>query len=617
MTDNTEDSIIQLWNDPESKIRFLEWSLHGQEWQASIPYSPKDPRQLKEIIRIETLLKNSGYKLKRTTDKEGQNALVIHHLGEKARISKLLHEHGAVSGMGYMLQHPLHALKSVVAGTHRATDKGLDFFHDPAHANGLMFIAAEIALLFAGTSNRHGGILHPKNLLQSVAGGLWLSQSAAYLFLAEKGDTRIFNGLKKEISKSDGHLADFEQLEHAPIIGNKKPSNILSKLKGRIEDHPIEFGAIINCLGMGVFMAHAVLEKKFNQKLLSEASKYSAADIESATKYLKKGFKHDIRGALTSTFAWAFLLVPTKEHQEKAETGIGRLKQSFEENPQTVTGIMAIASSTQRLIGAIHKGNKLQKIGEALYIPGDLMLLFTKNNEYGNSRQGSWDILYDSVAQYINHLPIVTSPQSQNKFVEHVAKYLAKQSVALSRNAGEAINEAEEATRFEAEIGSRIDTKQEQRFDMFIGAANRLISRFPSEKRSNVVNILIKTLPELKGVEAEPETLRKVLHTSRHNIATPEGGFPSRMEEVGFEIADIVFAIPGQSAGNNAIILYEALKGQMRSTPNGHETLEQQMVKSAQQRVHGQNQDHAPQPEVLTAHLQYLSSDSPAMTLSG
>lgn len=659
-------STLQIWDDPESKISFLETVMHGKNWKTDLHFPAIDTARIRRMVEIKEHLITKGYEVEQISHQDGHQILRVSHHETPQDLGRLFHDYGLVTGTAHIIQQPFVAAKDVAIDVAHRLQQGLNYIKDPARANGLIFLTSEAFITASSLGAKDGKWSDPKNLLLSVAGSLFLSQSATYLFLAKKGNERVMDDFTARLNDAKQHLGDsiLPELASVAPVNAKKSTGLVNRISDFFNAYPIQIGAMANNLGMVAFLGAFFLERKFqNQYLINlgeegiasakalyqggfgaladkeavKAAQYVVDGLEKvktpaqkvasgmlksveskptelqalkeqasafliaakaphAENYLKKGYWLDSAGALSSILAWTFMLLPPKVTKEKSSNPIVHLWQSLREEPQKLTSAMALGSSSLRLLGSRERDNMLQTIGEAVYIPGDLMLWFTKNNEYGHSSSGNHDSLLKSATMTLNQLPVIMSAEREQSFLSEVATYLAKQSHALTHS-GEILPDRElaiKAAEMEAAMKPMLKHEGTRRFDLMVGVANRLLSQFEVSQRPVVADKLAAAISSFKGVEAEPSTIRPRLMGHSNKIAASSTSPLLSLNQVSKEIADLVFTIPGPHAAENASKLYEALSPLLKPHCAPHQHLDDVMTDVATQSL-----GHKPQPVAL------------------
>ena len=580
MNQTTNITSIDAWSDPESQIRFLEETLHGKDWRARIEYGAGEQQAMQTA---QGLYEKRGYLVRKTSDGA---SLELHHLGDGTRAMSVLSEAGTLRGLGKLVANPSIAIKEYGHTLGRAVKWLDDSIHDPARANGVINMTSEYFLYQAGNSKKKNGKgvvtqegtwRSPKNFLQSISGLLFLGQSLIYAFAAKSNDDVALGHLQEKLDTSRQYGRDITDLRFDPTTDKDKPSawNSFTKFLGK---YPVQIGAIFNDLGMIAYAGHAIAQRKWEKNILAGTADPSVKTndpdrIKTAKKYTEgkfPGFMKDIAGACTSLVAWALLLLPRKPRDEATRKNhegnvFASTWDAFRENPQGLSGAMTLVSSSLRLMGARDKDSPMQKIGETIYIGGDIALMFTHNDEYGGEKTKDISALARKIAIYVNELPVVFGPQSQQQFVRDITEYLKQKSLQELDGKPEKIklsmaevNERSEhlARAVMKKIGAR------DHLDHLTDKIAELANYFPAAQQSAVEAALIQTLTQLPWVKASPTEIRSAMEASpfiartNHTPAIP----PKEMTELSKPVAELLATIKGIDMGGSAAAIQRALK---------------------------------------------------------
>lgn len=547
----TEKRAIHLFDNPESKIRFLEMVYGDKEWTAKVHVPPYIVQSDRQISRLETQLHKANIRYSKTRDADGYLIYDLHHAGTQPNLLRFFKKHGLTAGVGYSISHPLGAAKELFRGIGDGLEAAKGYVGDPARANGLIFLTAEAFLIMAAGGNKHGKWTDPKNFLQGTAGTLFASQSAAYLFWAKRGDERIASDLAHQLSPTDTAFQplNWDKLAHKRDLSEREPSSALGKTRKYLEDHPIQTGALLNNAGMLAYISHAVLERRHQQQILQHDP-----TNHHAQKYISKGFRWGVGGSLVSILGWSALLLEPKEYDGKS-SGLGELWGKWRENPQMLTAGTSLASSSLRLVEAIHKKNKPQMIGESIYIPGDILLFFVKNHEYGNSRNGDYSGLITRVAQFMCDLPVVLDEANQQALLEQTAHYLARQSHALDDKLQNTIEE--DAQTLLEGLKERCSAHWSQRFEAVCQVAAELVALYPPEQRAEMQARLSQTLSTLPAIHASQSAIAENMQRSLAMAAPPAS--PPSEEALARACHAVLAALPVSVHAEYALALHDAV----------------------------------------------------------
>ncbi len=570
-------SQIHIFDDPESKISFLETTFDDKDWRTNIVYPNNDQKSLLQRAQVKEKLQKRGYAVSDSIDAHGQHVLTIHHFGEGSKTSDVFRELGLAKGTLHTITHPALPLGDMLNAGKSAGHLIKDTLSDPARANGLVYITAEIFLTLAGLGNKDTGkakasfferMKQPRNFLQSLAGAFFLSQSLIFFAFARNNEDQAMDAIKKKTQHpSDPNTHDTSQLAFNPEHDAPK-NNIGSNLTRIVQKYPIQIGALFNDLGMVAYIGHAYFNRKHHLK---------TPHLPESANYIKKGFGRDIGGAITSLVAWTLLLIPSKKKDPKTEpkheessNPISGLINHFKENPEHGTGLLTVASSTQRLLGGISKGNRLQVIGESIYLPGDFFLLFTKNSEYGGDNKQNTEVLAKKLAEHFNAMPNLMGPEAQQQLASSAATFLRDNAIYEKsqhhKNKGQTVQELDAQAKELAHATLRIlRATQNERFEHFAEVVAKLVHKFPETQRTQITAALSQTLSQLEWVHAKPAEIQALVQHSLTHTPVASAYRPMKnINDISHEVNELSEVIPGINAGQSGSVIYDTLLPFMR-----------------------------------------------------
>ncbi len=571
----------------DSRLQFLEEVLPNKDWRTSIVFQDSSDTSLARLAEMKAMLEQRRYIVNIAHDDRQRPLLQIHHIGRDTTLLSILQERGIGSATKYMAAHPGAMLGKAGDGIVKTAR---ELSSDPARLNGFAFTLAELFLTSAGLFNKKDPI--PKNmmplrkranLLQSIAGSLFLGQSLTYLLLARSNDEMTMDQIRGKVNE---RLKSGSPIEHIGYNAqaDKPDSGPLGQLSSFIRKYPIQIGAMFNVTGMFVYIGHVLTEKKlFSQVQHMKVEDLAALNSKSpqamakatvylkeAVKYIDRGWKFGIAGCVASIVAWSMLLLPHKQKKEaekkKREVGdfIGHLK----DNPQLITGSMAVTSSTLRLIEGIAKRNPVQIIGEGIYIPGDLLLMLIHNDEYGEGSKGQ-DKLVKRLSEYMHQLPVALGPQSQKDFVTHLGEYLQDKAIADTsllppeqRVTPEQI--AQDTQRLVNNLRLKLSQLHDTPFDLLVDNAVRVVNHYPPELRAPLRDRMAETLAQLPQVRASVAELQAALE--QHVPIRTET--PIAPRDLAGDIGALSSTVPQSNVAKNALLLKDMLaEFTTRATP--------------------------------------------------
>jgi hypothetical protein len=600
-------AMIASWERPEEELRFLKETLKDKDWRAEIIYPANQPAAQLQSQRMQRTLEDQGYLVNSIITDKGETILKIHHLGVDSKLRDIARETSLSGTLTQIARHPLIPLRNTLQITQNAIDKLDDVVKDPAQANGLIFTVAEGFLTFAGLGNKSGQkesfwtkIKQPRNYLQSLAGGLYLGQSLTYLTLAKSNDQRSFDQLKHKVAQISGQDASLLDLHYTPQT-DKPKHGAFEKIGDYLKKYPIQIGAAMNDLGMVAYMGHAIFTRRYFRQNphLPDAVKYAGT----GGFWSGKGFWRDIGGGITSIVAWSLMLLPSRKKDAassptaEAEKPLGtKLVDYFKDNPETGTGILTMASSAQRLMGSRAKRNPIQVIGESIYLPGDFLLLFTKNSEYSDHTQHNREKLAAKIANFVDRLPVVMGPAAQHEFVTSITNYLRDKTLAdQAGKSGEEVIPVEEldmrTTQLAKTIEKNLREKKNNDLDHLAESTAALLFKFPAPLRSQLQSQLTQVLSQMSWIHATPEELHHAIDEVPAPVQSQAIRLPA-MRELSQNVGKIATTVRNIDKAATVSALYEVLRHHI--TPSFQP--QPQIISATSVHLGATHQPHQPTP---------------------
>ncbi|MEJ0010610.1 MAG: hypothetical protein WDN72_09035 [Alphaproteobacteria bacterium] len=599
-------STYVVYDDPDSKIQFLEETLRGKDWHATILYPDHNEASLQKRIAAQTGLEQRGYLVQPGQDDCGHYTLSIHHLGEGARPSEIYRELGLARGTMHMGSHPILPLRYLLSSGQHAMTWIEDVLHDPAQANGFINLIAEGFLFLGGAidkSKRSIDYRSPARArsghLQTLSASLFFLQSFIYLFIAKNNEQITVAELRRKVEEAQHTGADPTQIRFDAAHDGPK-HDIGHAITGFIRKYPVQLGALFNDLGMIAYGAHAFHERSWKSTFLAESADRPltpelAADREAAGKYVNgswTGFHKDMLGATLSFFAWPLLMLPRKETDEatrKAHEGhpMAQAWDAFRADPERLAGAMTIGASASRLMGAQSKNNLLQSLGEGTYVGGDISLMFTKNDHYGSDILHHVDKLAGKLAQYIETLPVVLGPESQKHMALNMSNFVLEKNLAEEADKNpkqrhltrDELNER--SARLAQAVLVRLEPEANSAMLRLAEAANAIIERFPEETRPQVQEKLLAALSAQPGIHASAAEIEAATRNAIKPLHPPRRTKLVQMKDIGNEVAELAFSVPGLDTGRIASTLYDALSPFLRTQPSDRRHLDSALTQQA------------------------------------
>lgn len=256
------------------------------------------------------------------------------------------------------------------------------------------------------------------------------------------------------------------------------------------------------------------------------------------------------------------MMMPPKEYEHISDNPLVAAYQKFRENPKIVTSVLTVGASTQRFLGARDKRNLLQQIGEGLYIPGDALLMFIDNHDYGEAIKPDDPRIMDGVAHMLETMPLVMSPDRLERTLRNTAKHVADELNALREKQSKTAEQPTEPNHTDViyqALKERVESAVNQQFHQLIGAARHIAMLFPNEDRAAVTQQLAETVSQMQGVDADTKDILRWISAAYGNGQAPTTRRPATIEQLQSPMELLAQATPEVYHAHNLAMLHQAL----------------------------------------------------------
>ena len=230
---------------------------------------------------------------------------------------------------------------------------------------------------------------------------------------------------------------------------------------------------------------------------------------------------------------------------------------------------MTLLASSQRMVGAIHKRNPYSITGEAIYIGGDLALMFTDSHTYGGNEMNIQK-LSTNIASHVNGLPLILGPSAQEKFVKNTVKFLLDKSMAeINANPSEK-NPKWETLKSRADaltqvLDRQIHHQQGEHYDHVSDLIADMVVKFPKAQRPEAKKRLAAALEQMPWLHATPTEINEVLNKSLAKLPVHTPSKAPELTDFKKDIVELVSVIPGTDIGAAAAALHDALDAAIKA----------------------------------------------------
>lgn len=579
--------IISIYNDPESKVHFLETLLDGKDWSANIIISdkllPSNVNKEQYAKKLEEKFTKEGFSSEIKQDEHGHVLLHLHHIGDDTSFHSTIEKMGLIKGTGYALTHLNAPLSKALSQAYHYAEY---IIKEPARLFSGIFLLGDVMLIASGAKAKGKAdsgyfiqrqienikaLKNPENALQSTAGILALMQSLIFIKYANNGSELAYDELKTRFNA--GKKTGVDPLNITQWANDSNASS--SELTTALKRHPIEAGALSQIFGQVAFAGANLID--LNKK--SKAHVHTPEEI--------KGLHFNIMSALISISSWFMFMKNPQHHEQKADWNSAPLTrgwQEFEEHPERFASITTAAASMMGLWGAIKKGNKPQQYAEGLWLIGDAVLFFTKKNHYGNVAARLEEPMIHAATQFIGEIPIALGSNATKQFVKDLSKVLAEKSIKeniekkhIQLSANDFKNQITElSTAIELGVHDNL-AKNHSHYDKLINQSARLIERFDSNKRDDIAQALSSSLSAATGVYASKEEIATSLKSAINAQLSIGASPPLTLKDLLPNIRTIVSATGSMSATFIGLAVYEAIAPHIQTSRNDIEYLNNKM----------------------------------------
>lgn len=616
--------MIRIWDDPESRIHFLETVLKKKEWEAVVyhpdfaPDGTQKPDAATPLPELARKLADKGYHTTLGRDDNGIPILKVKHFGSDTSLASSIKELGFAKGMTHKLANIGEPLGNAMQKT---ADMAKYIASDKARLIGGLYMVGDLILIFAGLGNKkdantagHGFanvLKDPANLLQSTAGVLATIQSLIYMGYAKEGSEAVYSDLMKQVTAAREQGRDPLDTGAWQTKTQGGPKGLFGLPHKVLKDYPIQLGALTQVAGQVALMASGGIRLK-----------RTTSDMGPDAASMRRGAIQDMLTATTSVMGWS-LLTKTKSEKIAKEDKLPwsnpkRVWQEMSEKPNQFASGFLSAATLSGIAAGRAKGNNIQTMGNLTYLLGDGILFMTNSEHYGAAGMGNTAVLAEAAERFIKESPAIFGEKEQAQFVQQLADHLAERSLhdeAKKQKRNVAVDE--KAVRALSErIASGLNAKLPRVNDRANEAAARIanvVKTFHPSVGDRITDALCDSIVALPGVAIGKEELKShvVRHTEYAKDTPPQ---QVKMDDVAKPIADLLFSIPGAATPEAASKIYDAVNAHIRPDPKGVERLEETINRTAMQdiaaasRAQGHGQSAPPPSSQAGAHTAALTA---------
>lgn len=607
---------ISVFDDPQSRVRYLETLLHGQDWRANIVIPPGSvPDPAAHAAQLEQELQHKGMYTSITHDPDGFVTLHLHQFGSNSDLHATFEELGLVQGTA-------HNLGNIGTGLSNGLRSSIDFVDyvvkEPGRLFSGLYLLGDGAMIAQGWFNKPAGeaskvkkpllqslgdgikqMRAPENFLGTASGIFATLQSLIVLKYNNSGAEMNVADLKEKFQR--GQRAGMEDTNVKAWTNKALDNSPFYSMDRSLRRHPMEAGAwmmIGSQLAMisaaGIEMSHHMKEMKGAPKVTQSAltlirTKDSLLQPHELAQKKNIGSGLNIFRSLMSLTGWTIMLQPRQHFDQKAEWGadpVKRFQQELSENPEKYTAGIIGSASAIGMVASVMKKNYAQLWGEALWLSGDLILLAVNKSHYGAEGGKQEKPLVDATTEFITTLPAVLGEAAQTRMVNDLAEYLAGKTVRDQADgkgkSPEEINKEIAELKQNIATGVNANLKEHKgSFHKLIHATARLIEKYPPAHHAAMIEHMAKALSTAPGIHVTQKEFIEAV-SAAVQVQNPEITVPPRISHVAPDIAHILLVSPVTSNAAIAMAMYDASAAISGADKRGPEILQHAIQQEAE-----------------------------------
>ena len=585
-----EKRTVHIWDDPESRINFLETVLKGQSWEAKV-YQPPVPgaEPLQNFIPA---LNAKGYVTKLGQDENGLTTLDIKNFGNDTTLVAAVKEMGLSKGFTYKLKHINEPLGNAM---HKTKELLGHVAGDKARLIGGLYLLGDVFLIGAGFGNKDhdagghslkGAFKDPANMLQSLTGVAATIQSLIYMAFAKEGGEAVYSDLMKKAEKATAEGKDLFDDALWKDGGSKRPGlGIFNKI---FKDHPLEAGAAAQILGQVSLIGSGGI------RLTRAAVTHAADPVAMAAE--RKGAIQDMITGVNSITGWSLMMKKPKQIDDEDKlpwSNPKRVWQEAQENPSQFSSMFLGVASVAGVGAAISKKNNVQLLANATYLVGDGVMFMTKSEHYGAAGMSNPDLMAEAAEKFITTSPMVLGQEEMGQFTQQLSGYIAERALhEIARKEKREVT-PKEIEEFSVRIAQGLNAKLPSVHPKTYEVADRaaaVVSMFHPSFAKQISGELAAAICEAPSVMIKPEELQQAIMQQVDLSPTTD---MVEMKKVAKPVSELAFAIPGGATPERVNRLYDAIDDLVRPDPNAGLQAEQALVQTAERDIQAAVQQSA------------------------
>ena len=592
MTKKNHIQRVHIWDDPESRINFLETTLADKEWEAVI-YEPVE-NGTGRLPAIKKQLQEKGYKTQMGKDEHGVPTLTLTHFNHETGLLKIFSELGLTSGVSHTVENMGARLGNII---NKAKDTSRFLVSNPAKITGFIYLLGDLVFAFGSSGSSKDGAAADKRgaigkyidgfkdnreALTRTYGYLGALQSLIFMNYATEGPEQYrneFNRKLEEATKDNKSIGELKEWLNADEKQN---------VHRKIEKNAITIGSIVQIVGRMLYIGRGVMTYKQGKENNNQGEVLS-------------GLANITDGSL-SISGWLALASPQKKYDNtkelsnlnprKAYQALRGNQEKYASGVFLGSSLLGIASglaedslpdgSTDISFKALGKNIKsgikdpsMRKkmlggsilLGNATYLAGDVLVGFLPKDKYEGGELDETELLADLVASSVADIPVVLGTEEKQEIIKDVTEYYVNSTLKVKKQSPHP-EEIESMTNKVVKIASKLLAGKEavSQLDKLSERAADLVLNFSETQENPLIEALAKSLSKSDQVAVKEEEITAAISaaveskkiTKKHSITKiSKAVMASNIQE---PLTSLVKALPGGQTAQEAMDLYAVVQ---------------------------------------------------------
>ena len=568
---------VHIWDDPQSRINFLETTLADKEWEAVI-YEPAGTGTGR-LPALKKQFDDKGYKTSISTDKNGIPTLTLTHFSHETGLLKTIRELGLVRGTKHNFENMGAKLGSFIK---KGVDVSKFLVSNPAKITGFVYMLGDLIFAFNNDSTEKNKTV---KALTKAYGYFGTLQSLIFMSYATEGPEQYRNEFKRKLKQAGMEQKDLDSLKNW-LNEAEKPN-----IHRTIEKNAITIGSLVQIVGRILYMARGLLIYKDGKKSEDNGRIFSgignivdgSLSISGWIALASKPMKYDEKDKAH----WATpkgIYQRSRENTEKFASTVflgssllgvtsDLIKESFPEGKKDQN--LNPKSLYNNLTSTLKDKDKLKNAaggsvfaGNATYLVGDVLVGLLPKEKYEGGQIDESDLLAELAAESFQQLDFLIGKEERKSVLLDIVQYYVT-STLKAKDQSTSLEEEQYITMRVFNLaetlleGKEVDKPMQE----LVQRAADVVLRFGKDQRDEVRHALSQTLSESKTIAASQDALceaiaQAVAHKESLMVGKGAIQLPKAVmqAEVKKPLAALVQTIPGKQTAQEAMALYSTVE---------------------------------------------------------